>query len=213
MKPPLDIVHPRIEEYLQGLLPRRDPVLAEMESLASKRDFPIVGPLVGALLQILASSIQARRILELGSGFGYSAIWFARAAGPSGRVLATETSSENVSLGRGFLDRAGLGNRVEFRGGNALEIAAGLEGPFDIVFNDIDKRDYPRAFEVAEALLRPGGLFISDNMLWKGNVLEKSPDDATRGVRELTRLLQTSPQYLTTLIPLRDGVSVSLRSA
>jgi predicted O-methyltransferase YrrM len=213
MKPPLEIVDPRIEAYLQGLAPRRDPVLAEMESLAERKDFPIVGPLVGALLQLLASSIQARRILELGSGFGYSAIWFARAAGPEGRVVATETSPENVTLARGFLARAALQERVEFHAGNALEIASRLEGPFDVVFNDIDKRDYPKALAVAESLLRPGGLFISDNMLWKGNVVRDPADDATRGVTELTRLLRDSPRYLTTLVPLRDGVSVSLRTA
>jgi predicted O-methyltransferase YrrM len=211
MDPLLPIVDPRIEEYLLRSAPARDPVLAEMEALAAARGFPIVGPLVGALLQVSARSIGARDVLELGSGFGYSAIWFARAVGPGGRVVATESSRENATLGEGFLSRADLADRVRYRVGNALEIARELEGPFDVVFNDIDKQDYPRILEVSDRLLRPGGLLISDNMLWHGSVTQERPDATTRGVRELTRLLYASPRYLTTLLPLRDGVTVSLR--
>jgi len=207
----LDIVHPRIEEYLLRISPPRDPTLLEMEALASRRGFPIVGPLVGRLLQQLASAICARSVLELGSGFGYSAAWFARAVGPEGRVVATEASRENAELGAQFLSRAELGDRVHYRTGNALEIARDLEGPFDVVFNDIDKQDYPETFPVAKRLLRPGGLFICDNMLWFGSVLEEGKDETTRGVQELTRLLYASQDFLTTLVPLRDGVTVSLR--
>jgi len=211
MQDRLSIVHPRIEEYLLRVSPARDPVLAEMENLAAQRGFPIVGPLVGALLHLSARSIAARSVLELGSGFGYSAVWFARAVGPGGRVVATEASRENADLGGGFLARAGLGDRVEYRIGNALKIARELKGTFDVVFNDIDKQDYPKVLEIARPLLRPGGLLISDNMLWKGNVLEDGGEATTRGVQELTRLLYASSEYLTTLIPLRDGVTISLR--
>jgi predicted O-methyltransferase YrrM len=208
---PLSIVHPRIEEYLLRIVPARDPVLSEMEQLASEKDFPIVGPLVGSLLYVTARTIQARRVLELGSGFGYSALWFARAVGEGGRVVATEGSRENAALGREFLARAGLAERVEYHVGDALEIARTLEGPFDVVFNDIDKQDYPRLLEAAEPLLRTGGLLISDNMLWRGSVAEESKEPATRGVQELTRLLYASRRYATTLLPLRDGVTLSLR--
>ena len=184
-----------------------------MEELATRRAFPIVGPVVGRLLELMARSVGARSVLELGSGFGYSAIWFAKAVGPEGRVVATEASKANVDLGEQFLIRAGLADRIDYRAGDALAIASDLRGPFDIIFNDIDKQDYPRAFEVAERLLRPGGLFISDNMLWFGSVLDDDADETTRGVKELTRLLYASADYLTTLIPLRDGVTVSLRLA
>lgn len=207
----LPIVHLRIEEYLHRVAPARDPVLAEMEEVAARRGFPIVGPLVGALLELTARALGAGRVLELGSGFGYSAIWFARAVGPGGKVVATESSPENAETGRGYLSRAGLDGRVEYRVGNALEIARDLQGPFDVIFNDIDKQDYPLVPAVAERLLRPGGLLVSDNMLWRGSVAEEGGDPKTRGVRELTRLLHSSPDYLTTLIPLRDGVTLSLR--
>ncbi len=183
----MDLIHPQVGRYLANLARSSDPVLEEMERLASIRSFPIVGPQVGALLHVLASSIGARSVLELGSGFGYSAQWFARAVGPTGRVVLIEV-------------------------GDALEIGETLEGPFDIVFNDIDKQDYPAALDVAGDRLREGGLFISDNMLWQGNVLEPETNDAaTRGVLELTRRLYASDAWITTLLPLRDGVTISLK--
>jgi predicted O-methyltransferase YrrM len=209
----LPIVHPRIEEYLRRIAPPRDPVLSDMEELARQRDFPIVGPLVGALLQVLARALGAHRVLELGSGFGYSAIWFARGMGDEGRVVATESDPSNAEAGRGFVARAALSRQIDFRVGDALETARRLEGPFDIIFNDVDKQDYPRSLTAANRLLRPGGMFISDNMLWRGSVVETGREPTTRGVQELTRLLYDSPEYLTTLIPLRDGVTLSLRVA
>jgi predicted O-methyltransferase YrrM len=207
----LPIVHPRIEEYLRRIARPRDAVLSDMEELARQRDFPIVGPLVGTLLQVLARALGARRVLELGSGFGYSAIWFARGMGDEGRVVATEADPSNAEAGRGFVARAGLSRQIDFRVGDAHETARRLEGTFDIVFNDVDKQDYPRSLAAANRLLRPGGLFISDNMLWRGSVVEEGREPTTRGVQELTRLLYDSSEYLTTLIPLRDGVTVSLR--
>lgn len=207
----LDVTHPRIEEYLLRIAPPRDSVLQEMEALASRRGFPIVGPLVGGLLHLMARSVGARRVLELGSGFGYSAVWFARAVGPEGRVVATEGSRENATLAEQFLSQAGVAERVDYRVGDALEIARDLDGPFDIVFNDIDKQHYPRTFPLASRLLRIGGLFISDNMLWFGSVVDENPEETTRGVRELTRMLAASPHFITSLIPLRDGVTLSLR--
>jgi len=207
----LDVTHPRIEEYLLRVSPPRDPILEEMESLASRRGFPIVGPLVGGLLHLITRSLGARRVLDLGSGFGYSAVWFARAMGPEGRVVATEASRENATLAERFLSGAGVADRVDYRVGDALEIAQGLDGPFDVVFNDIDKQHYPRTLSVANRLLRIGGLFISDNMLWFGSVVEENQEETTRGVRELTRMLYASPHFITSLIPLRDGVTLSLR--
>ncbi|NIM02432.1 MAG: methyltransferase domain-containing protein [Acidobacteria bacterium] len=207
----MDLVDPDIDRYLGRWASMDDPVVAEMEALAGERGFPIVGPQVGRLLLALARSIGARRILELGSGFGYSAWWFATATGPEGRVILTEGSSDNAVRARDFLDRAGLGERVEIRVGDALELALEYHGPFDIVFNDIDKQDYPRALPVALERLRPGGLFITDNMLWQGRVLdEDGADEATRGVLDLTRALYAEPDLDTTILPIRDGVSVSV---
>ena len=206
----MDLVQPDIDRYLGRWAASDDPIVAEMEQLATERGFPIVGPQVGRLLLMLARSIHAKRVLELGSGFGYSAWWFATAVGPEGQVVLTEGSQDNTDLARKFLDRAGLGERVEIRVGDGLEIAREYDDPFDIVFNDIDKHDYPRALPVALERLRPGGLFITDNMLWQGRVLDASTADAsTRGVLELTRALYAAPSLDTTILPIRDGVAVS----
>ena len=208
----MDLVHPNVDRYLAELSRSTDPILVEMERLAAEQSFPIVGPQVGRLLYVAAVSISARRVLELGSGFGYSALWFARAVGPDGRVVLTEYSPERAAEAEGFLRRSGLLDRVRIEVGNALEIAERLDGPFDIIFNDVDKEDYPAALEIAIDRLRPGGLFISDNMLWKGEVLDADTTDAaTRGVLELTRRLYASDRLATTLVPVRDGVTISIK--
>jgi predicted O-methyltransferase YrrM len=195
---------------LHELANPEDPVLREMEVLAAKESFPIVGPQVGRLLHLLARMIRAKRVIELGSGFGYSAYWFARAVGPDGRVVLTEGSEERAAQAAEFLERGGMADRVRIVGGDALEIIEGAGSGFDIVFNDIDKEDYPRVLDKAAAALRPEGLLISDNMLWFGTVLEAKPSEAsTDGIKELTRLLYASSEFETVLIPLRDGVTVS----
>ena len=207
----MDIVAPVIEEYLRRVAPSGDPVQREMEALAEKRRFPIVGPLVGPLLHILARAIGARSVFECGSGYGYSALWFGRALPEGGRVVLTDGSAENCAAARDFLGRAGLLSRADIRQGDALEILADASGPFDIIFCDIDKRDYPRVHPLLHSRLRTGGLFVCDNLLWSGKVAGPEQDDDTRGVRELTRLLYADPRLRTTILPLRDGVGVSLR--
>jgi caffeoyl-CoA O-methyltransferase len=207
----VDLVHPEIDRYLHALATDDDPVLAEMEQLARQESFPIVGPQVGRLLAQLTRLTGARRVLELGSGFGYSAYWFAHAVGSEGKVVMTDNSAQRSSQARTFLDRAGLGSRVESHTGDGLELVSRIEGPFDIVFNDVDKHLYPQALDAALTVLRPGGLFISDNMLWMGRVLEPDATDPdTLGVQELTRRLFESKEFQSTLIPIRDGVTLSV---
>jgi len=207
----MDIVNPAIDHYLQRLAVSDDPVLVEMERLAERESFPIVGPQVGRLFQLLARTCAARRVIELGSGFGYSAFWWARAVGPDGHVVACENSPERARQAAAFLERGGLADRVEIVVGDALEIVAAQDEPFDVVFNDVDKESYPAVLDLAARALRPGGLFVSDNMIWSGTVLERNPSAASvRGVQELTRRLYASERFETVLIPLRDGVTVSI---
>jgi predicted O-methyltransferase YrrM len=207
----VDIIDPAIDLYLHELASPDDPVLREMELLGAERSFPIIGPQVGQLLYILAGATSARRIIELGSGFGYSAYWFAKAVGAEGEVILTELSAERAAEAQEFLERGGLADRVHIEVGDGLEIIDRVGGEFDIVFNDIDKESYPQVLDKAAAALRPGGMLISDNMLWFGTVLDSEPAEAsTRGIKELTRLLHESPDFRTVLIPLRDGVSVSI---
>ncbi len=205
------IVSPAIEAYLERITPPRDATLKEMEAVAARRRFPVIGPLVGRLLYVAARTLGARRVVELGSGFGYSAIWFARALGSDGRVVCIEGSAENGRRARDFHARAGVSDRVEWHQGDALEILPRLEGPFDIVFNDIDKKDYPKVLEPARQALREGGLLITDNLLWFGKVAEPDPDASTRGILEFTRALYAAPDFFTTIVPLRDGVGLSFK--
>ncbi len=208
----MDIIDSEVDRYLHDLANPRDPILREMELLAAERDFPIVGPQVGRLLYVLAVATGSRRVLELGSGFGYSAYWFARAVGPEGLVVLTESSAERAAEATAFLDRGGFAGRFRVEVGNAFDVVDELEGQFDVVFNDVDKERYPEVLDVALAILRPGGLLISDNMLWFGTVLEENPlEPSTRGVKELTRRLFTSQQFVTSLVPMRDGVTISVR--
>jgi predicted O-methyltransferase YrrM len=200
-----------LETYLESLLPSRHPILREMEAEAARRQFPIVGPLVGSFLALLARAIQARRVLELGAGFGYSAFWLAEALPEGGHLLAFEADRENVRLGRRYLERAGLAEKVTFRQGDALKLIEAEEGPFDLIFNDVDKDAYPQVLTLALPKLRKGGLLVTDNALWSGRVLERPADSWTAGIQAYNRMAFSHPGLLTTIVPLRDGVAVSLK--
>lgn len=208
----MDIVDPRIEDYLDKILAVNDPILREMQRFGESRHFPIVGPQVGRLLYLLAHTIGATRVLELGSGFGYSAMWFASAVGPQGRVVLTESSKENVDRAKTYFKRAGLSKRIQIEQGDAIEILKGLPGWFDVIYNDIDKHAYPRTIDPVRSKLRPGGLFISDNLLWSGTVLGSARSADVRGLKEFTKSLMEAPDFVTTILPIRDGVAVALKT-
>ena len=205
------IVEPTVERYLLRMQLAEDPVLAEMERVGEDRGFPIVGPLVGRLLEQYARGIGASSVFEMGSGFGYSTAWFARAVGAKGKVVHTEMDPGLSQEAKDWLGKAGLAKRVEFRLGDAVDLLKRDKGPHDIVFIDIDKEQYPQAWELARDRVRVGGLVLTDNALWHGKVAGKANDAATAGVREYNRLAQADEDYLTTILPVRDGLSVSLR--
>ena len=205
------IVNPQIEEYLRSLEPPDDIILKEMEELGGERGFPIVGPLVGKLLHQLALTIGAQRIFEMGSGFGYSTYWFAKAVNDTGAVFFTDFSNANAKLALNFFKRGEIDNRIRIHVGDSLSILDTIPGHFDIIFNDIDKERYPLVVEKAYNRLRKGGLLIADNLLWFGRVLRDDDSSSTKGVKEFTRLLLFEKGFLTTIIPIRDGISISLK--
>lgn len=205
----MEIIAPEVEAYLEELLPARDPLFVEMEELASGKDFPIIGPQVGGLLLMLARAIEARQIIELGSGFGYSALWFAKALTGGGRIIMTDFDPKYQEMAYQFFTRAGHTQLIDFRVGNALDIFTRETGPFDIVFNDIDKEEYPMVISLAHQRLRPGGFFITDNTLWYGKVADSSPDKTTRAVQEFNRRLRNHRGFMTVQLPLRDGLAVA----
>jgi caffeoyl-CoA O-methyltransferase len=212
----MDIVNPMVEEYMRALETRHDePVLLEMEKEAAEKNFPIINRLCGVNVELLARSIGAKRIFELGSGYGYSAYWFSRAVGPDGELHLTDGDPENEKKALDYLGRAGLDGPVTFHVGDALKSFASVEGEFDIVYCDIDKWEYPAAWEAARERIRPGGLYICDNVLWSGRVAEPDPDDQrpewTEAILRHNQAIAHDERYLSTIVPTRDGMFVALR--
>jgi len=200
-----------VEDYIYSLLPPRDEVLAEMEAEAAKNDIPIIGPAVARVLYQLAKISGAKRVFEMGSAIGYSTIWLARAVGEAGSVIYTDGDKKNADKARRYFERAGVARQIMIRVGDALEYLSEEKKPYDIIFNDVDKTDYPRVFRMAIPHLRKGGLFITDNVLWSGNVAKPNPDPDTRAIRQLNQLTYESADVFTTILPIRDGISVCVK--
>lgn len=207
-------VHPAIEDYMRGLLRQTDhPVLTEIEKVAQENNFPIVGRLVGVFLETLAKTVNARRIFEFGSGYGYSAYWFAKAVGPEGQVICSDGDPLNQKKAEQYLGSASLWDRVDFHVGLAQKIFTQTEGLFDICYNDVDKGDYPEVWQMAKNRIRPGGLYIADNVLWHGRVAVEDYVDIvpgwTEAILEHNRLIFNDPEFDTFINPTRDGVIVA----
>lgn len=204
-------MYQKIHKYLEKVTPERPPVLKEMERYAKENSFPIIGPLVGRFLFQMAAAKKARRVLELGSGYGYSAFWFSLAMKGKGTIVMTDTDRKNKKLAFDYFKRAGLQSQFEFRVGDALKIAKKYNGDFDIVLNDINKQDYPATIDIAAAKLKKGGLFITDNVIWSGQVAERKQDKTTKKIVEFTEKLYQDSRFFTTILPIRDGISLSIK--
>ncbi|HEY2292416.1 MAG TPA: O-methyltransferase [Thermoanaerobaculia bacterium] len=206
------ILRPEQEGYLDRLLPPRDPLLREMEERAEREDIPISDPEVGRLLAILARAVGARRILEIGAAIGYGAIWLARGA-PEARVQSVDVDPERLAAARGYLERAGLADRVELIEGKALEVIQRLDGPFDLVYVDAVKTEYRRYLDLVLPKLRVGGLIVCDNLLWGGEVAapgEEEDRDAD-ALRAFNGYLMMHPQLQAVVLPLGDGVGLATK--
>lgn len=204
----------QVQHYAERLVPPRHPVIAAMEADAKASSFPIIGPACGQLCYQVARMIGARRIFELGSGFGYSTAWFARAVKENGggTVHHVVWDEELSRAARHHLDQLGLSDVVKFVVGEAVHSLEEASGPFDIVFNDIDKHGYPDSLPVIASRLRPGGVLLIDNMLWHGQVFDPGDRSADNvGVLEFTRRITTDPSWIVSLIPLRDGMILATR--
>jgi caffeoyl-CoA O-methyltransferase len=205
------ITQPDVDNYLYSLLPARDEVLADMEAEATRNKIPIVGPAVASLFQQLVMMTGAKTVFEMGSAIGYSTVWWARAVGEGGRVHYTDSDPKNADKARRYFQRAGVAERITIHLGDAIELLSEQKTEFDIVFNDIDKEDYPRVLRMVSPRLKKGGLFVTDNVLWSGRVLEKNPNATTKAIQEFNRQLYRSPDFFTTIMPLRDGVAVAVK--
>jgi len=206
------ILEPQVVKYLSSLLPERDAVLADMERYAKEHDIAIIGPDCGRLLALVAKISGAKRIFEMGSAIGYSAIWFARAAGPGAEIYCTDGEPANAELARKNFERAGVSKSIRFMIGDAVDLIDSTEGSFDIVLIDVYKHQYPAALKKSLPRLKSGGLVITDNVLWSGRVTEPPKDDNTRGILEFNRSVFGSPELFSVIVPLRDGVAICRKS-
>jgi predicted O-methyltransferase YrrM len=211
------IVPEAIEGYLAGLNRAGDPVLDGIARGNATRGLPLVDAEVGALLRVLATAVTASRILEIGTAIGYSGIWLGRALPAGGMLVTMELDEDRAREARGNFARAGLADRVSVVVGDVQLKIAKVSGPFDLIFQDGDKKLYTPLLDRLVALLRPGGLLVTDNVLWDGEVVpgfqpaaRRNPDD-TRAIVEYNQRVATHPQLLTSIVPLRDGVSISVK--
>lgn len=213
-QPAIAPVNPLIETYLLSLSHHTDhPALADMEAFAEKNNFPIVGRLVGMFLETQAKMVNAQRVFEFGSGFGYSAYWFAKAVGAHGQVICTEADFLNQEKAKNYLSSTDLWNRIDFKVGMAQDVFAQTDGLFDVCYNDADKGDYPQIWLMAKDRIRPGGLYIADNVLWRGRVATKHYTDVFKGwteaIKQHNQLIFNDPEFDAFINPIRDGVIVA----
>src|SRR3989454_6423540 len=201
------IVFDEIELYIDGLADRGDAALQAVEEQGRDEDWPIVGPAEGSLLHVLARSIGARRVLELGTAIGYSGTWLARALPADGELVTVEWNPETAEIARKNFEKTGVAKRVRLQVGSATEIVPSLKGSFDLVFNDIDKAHYVEVLPACIAKLRVGGLLVTDNVLWSGRVAKSPRDKESATIHEYNTKLAADPRMVTVIVPLRDGVS------
>lgn len=210
----MDLFAPQLTDYLNGLVRHGDPVLERLEKQAAETRFPIIGPPAGQFCYLVARMLKARRIFELGSGFGYSTIWFAKAVRDNGggEVYHTVWDDDLSRQARANVEEAGLSDIVRFQVSEAVAALRQTNGPFDVIFNDIDKHGYPDSIPVLKPKLRAGGVLIIDNMLWHGRLWEAGDTDpSTEGVRKVTQLIRDDPDFVSSLVPIRDGMITALK--
>jgi predicted O-methyltransferase YrrM len=211
------IVPAAVERYLHGLNRLDDPLLDEIGRAGAARDLPLVDAEVGALLRVLVVALGATKVLEIGTAIGYSGLWLAGGLPPRGMLLTMERDPDRAQEARGYFARAGLADRASVIVGDAQRMVAKVAGPFDLIFQDGDKELYVPMLDRLVGLLRPGGVLVTDNVLWDGEVIPGYVDPprrdaaSTRAIAEYNDRLNAHPRLMTATLPLRDGVAISVR--
>ncbi|HAV76459.1 MAG TPA: O-methyltransferase [Anaerolineae bacterium] len=208
------IDYDKTQEYLETLIPPREEEIQRMEEYAKEKGFPIIGPACGYYCYQLARMIGAKSIFELGSGYGYSTAWFAKAVKENGGGVVHHTvwDDDLSKRAKGHLSALGSDDVVKFHIAEAVETLRKTSGPFDIIFNDIDKDAYPTSLPHIKEKLRSGGLLIIDNMIWHGQILDPNDrEKTTEAIREFTKMITTDPDWIVSLTPMRDGMIVAFK--
>lgn len=212
----MEILDPKLTEYLTNLVPPRHPEMQKMEARAEKDGFPIIGPICGHMCYRITRGSNAHSVFELGSGYGYSTAWFARGVRENGggsvhHVVWDEKLSQEA---RQHLEAMGYSDLVTYTVGEAIQALSRAQGPFDLIFMDIDKQDYPKALPIIENKLKVGGTLLVDNMLWSGRIFdEKDTSPETQAIRELTGMVMNNDRWSASIIPVRDGLMVANKLA
>ena len=219
------LTYPAVQEFITSLVPPREAEMRAMEKYAEETDFPIIGPAAGYMCYQAARMIGARSVFEMGSGYGYSTAWFAKAVKETcaddqregrsdgdGVVHHVVWDAQLSEMAAGHLSRLGCGDLIQYHVAEAVETLRQMSGPFDLIFNDINKEAYPSSLPLIKNKLRPGGVLIIDNILWSGRIFDKKDRSAaTEGVREFTRLITQDPDWIVSLVAVRDGVIVAYK--
>jgi len=200
-----------IEDYILEKTRVEDPIIDEMHEYAEQNEVPIIGPLVGKFLYQMALITNAKSIFEMGSGFGYSAYWFTKAFKGEGKIICTDFSKKHKEAAESFFKKANMEIYLDFISGNSIEIIKGLKLSFDIIFIDVDKEQYPEVIEISYEKLNKNGIMIADNTLWYGRVIEDDELPSTKGIKIFNNLISKDNRFVTTILPLRDGVTVSYK--
>ena len=212
----MHIVAPEIARYLASLGPD-DPLLARVAAEGADLSLPIIDATVGRFLEAVVLATGARQVLEIGTANGYSALWLARALPPDGRLISIEINPERATIARGHIEEAGLTDRMNVVVGDATRTVYKMAGPFDLIFNDGDKRHYGPLLDRLVALLRPGGVLITDNVLWDGEVVPglvtppRLPPEETEAIAAYNQRLAVDPRLVTSFLPVRDGLAMSVK--
>jgi caffeoyl-CoA O-methyltransferase len=208
------LTYARTQEFLTSLVPPREPEMQEMEKYAEKTDFPIIGAAAGYYCYQIARMIKARSVFEMGSGYGYSTAWFAKAVKENGGGVVHHVvwDAKLSEMARGHLSRLGFDSLIQYQVAEAVETLRGTSGLFDLIFNDISKEAYPASLPLSKEKLRSGGVLIIDNILWSGRIFDKkNKSEATEGVREFTEAITHDSDWIVSLAPVRDGVIVAYK--
>lgn len=204
----------QVQAHLDSIVPDRPNELVLMEQYAADMGFPIIGPTVGYLCYQIARMIKARNIFEMGSGYGYSTAWFAKAVKENGggKVHHVVWDRDLSKQAQRHLSRLGLEKYIQFSVGEAVSVLSSSRGPYDLIFNDIDKEDYPESLHAIKDKLSSGGVLLMDNMLWEGRIFdEKDTTPSTQGVRRSTEMLVSDEDWIVTVVPIRDGVLIAYK--
>lgn len=210
----LDFFSAQVQDYMDGIVPDRPDEMRLMEAFAKSKGFPIIGPACGYFCYQIARMIKAKNVFELGSGYGYSTAWFAWAVKKNGggKVHHVVWEKELSQMACKSLSELGFDDVVEYHIGEAIETLRDTSGPFDLIFNDIDKNGYPESLPVIKDKLRSGGVLIIDNMLWGGRIFDQNDQEPdTQGVRKFTKEITNDKDWIISLVPIRDGLIIAFK--